>query len=581
MTRTTLTVIALLAAGAASLVIAALLDVPPWWGLPAVPVTWYALTWAGRTAHRAWVRWHLLREARRGAGRFVHAIGTWACVPKVSAGEAWFTRATTPTADLERAVLFPHAGGSEEDAVLADLNAATAASRRALVQGLRDLEDLAVQALGSPFHPLFPEADRILSLVGHAPPRLFAHVRAASAWETRRGSVDPDAAEEAIAVRLLVAGLPAAALAALAHAGPTVRARQLRRLARFLALMRRGEALRAEEYASWAPELLLLAGRGIPDLVPGSALLDAAPGGAAELERVVRRAPETVGDLSVLAREVTDLAPLVHQVLTRVLAHCRDVEMKQFLAEGTPDRALTMHLRGIALVSEGRPREAVGEFESALAHAPDFPAAAYCLAAARRRIGEDDAARDDLRAYAHRRAADPDAQLVLARYLAEEGREEDARGVFERTLQRFPRSLALRMNFAQALSSWGRETEAAAQVETAHGDHPLDPHLALWAGRVRVHGGRAKEAVRPLRLAADRLQGPARAEAMFWLVAAYREQGRHDKALPYAMRLVERLGSGQEGMLEEVAEYLEERHEFLTARAASDRARRLRGDAWM
>jgi tetratricopeptide (TPR) repeat protein len=581
MTRTTLTVIALLAAGAAAVGLADLLELPGWWGLPAVPVTWYALTWAGRTSHRAWVRWHLMREAKRGAGRFVRAIETWACIPKVSAGEAWFTRSTTPTADLERAVLFPEAIGGEEDAVLADLNAATPASRRALVKGLRDLQDLAVAALASPLDPLFPEADQILALLGYAPPRVLAQVRAARAWEARRGSVDPDAAEEAIAVRLLVAGLPAAALAVLAHADATPRARQIRRLARFLALMRRGEALRAEEYASWAPELLLLAGRGIPDLVPGSTLLDAVDGGAAGLERIVRRTPETVGDLSVLARDVPDLSHLVHQVLTRVLTHCREVEMKEFLAEGTPDRALTMHLRGMALVAEGRPREAVGEFEAALAHAPNFPAAAYCLAASRRRLGEDEAARDELRAYAHRRDADEGAQLVLARYLAEEGREEDARGVFEKTLLRFPRSLALRMNFAQALSSWGKETEAAAQVETAHGDHPLDPQIALWAGRVRVHGGRAKDAVRPLRLAADRLQGPARAEAMFWLVAAYREQGRHDKALPYAMRLVDRLGTGQESMLDDVAEYLEERHEFLRARAASDRARKLRGDAWM
>lgn len=580
MTRTSLTVLALLAAGAASVALATLFDVPGWWGLPAVPVTWYALTWAGRAAHRVWVRWHLRREAKRGAGRFVKAIETWAAVPKVSTGEAWFTNATTPTADLERAVLFPDASGNEEDAVLADLNAATSASRRALVAGLRDLEDAAVAALGSPLHPLFPEAESILVLVGHPPPKLFSRLRAERAWRVRRPAVDPDAAEEAIAIRLLVAGLPAAALAVLGQGAQTPRSRQLRRLARFLVLMRRGEALRAEEYASWAPELLLLAGRGIADLVPGSALLDVVKGGAAELERIVRRTPEAVADLTALSREVPQLGHLVHQVLSRVLMHCRTQPMSEFLEGGTPDRALTMHLRGIALVGEGRPREAVGEFESALAHAPDFPAAAYSLAVTRRRLGERKAARDELRAYAHRRAGDPDAQLLYARYLSEEGRRDDARDVFEKTLLRFPRSLALRMNYAQALAAWGRDSEAAAQVETAHGDHPFDARLALWAGRSRVHGGRAKDAVPPLRLAADRLQGKERAEAMFWLLAAYRDQGRHDKALSLAGKLTERLGRGQESMLEEVAEYLEERHEFVQAREASERARRLRGDLW-
>jgi len=282
-----------------------------------------------------------------------------------------------------------------------------------------------------------------------------------------------------------------------------------------------------------------------------------------------------------LAGEAPELTALVHQVLSRVLVHCRDATLPEFVRQGTPDRALSMHLRGVALVAEGRPREAVGEFESALAHAPEFPAAAYALASTRRRLGEGDAAREELRAYALRHGADADAHLLLARYLAEDGREDEAKDVFEKTLKRFPRSLPLRMNYASALAAWGRETEAAAQVETAHGDHPLEPRLALWAGRARVHGGRSKDAVKPLRLAAERLEGAERAEAMFWLLAAYRDQGRHDKALPYATRLVERLGAGQDGMLDEVAEYLEERHEFIQARAAAERARRLRGDGWM
>jgi hypothetical protein len=550
--------------------------------LPAVPVTWYALTWAGRAAHRAWVKWRLGREAQRGGGPFVGAIETWACVPKLSAGEAWFTAKSAPTVDLERAVLFPDAAHvGEEGSVLADLAVSTPASRRALVQGLRDLQDLAVAAVSRPAHPLFPEAEGTLALVGHRPPRFLTGIRARAAWRARRPAADPEAPEEAIAVRLLVAGLPTAALAALSLGESTPRLLRIRRLARFLALMARGEGVRPEDCAEWAPEMLLLAGRSIVDLVPGSPLFSAFEGGAAELERVVRRTPETVEDLAKLADEAPELSALVHQVLSRVLVHGADATADASVRHGAPDRALTMHLRGVALVAEGRPREAVGEFESALAHAPEFPAAAYALAFTRRRLGESDAAREELRTYAMRHTADADASLLFARYLAEEGREDDAKDVFEKTLKRFPRSLALRMNYASALAAWGRETEAAAQVEAAHGDHPLEPRLALWTGRARVHGGRAKDAVKPLLLAAERLAGAERAEAMFWLLAAYRDQGLHEKALPYASRLVERLGVGQDGMLDEVAEYLEERHEYLKARAASERARRLRGDGWM
>lgn len=577
MTRTALLVLALTAAGAAVVVAASALAPyeVEWFGAVAAPITFLSLLWGGRAGHRAWVRWHLRREARTGAGRFARAIEVWAAVPKVSSGEAWFTRSTAPAADLERAVLFPDALGNDEESVLADLNAATPASRRALVAGLRELEDLAVEAIGWPLHPLYPEAEGVLGLVGHPPPRFFARFRAEAAWRVRRPAVDPDAAEEAIAIRLLAAGFPAAALAALGQGPETARARRLRRLARFLALLRRGDAVRAEEYASWAPELLLLAGRSIPDLVPGSPVLGLVEGGAAELDRIVRRTPEAVSDLVALAADVPELEPHVRQVLTRVLSGASPGEEEGDDVQA--DRALAFHLRGLALFEEGRPREALAEFESALAHAPDFPAAAYSLAVTRRRLGEPEIARDDLRAYAARRASDPDAQLVLARYLADEGRRDDARDVFERTLRRFPRSLALRMTYAQALSAWGRPIEAAAQVEAAHGDHPLDPRLALWAGRARVHGGRPKDAVRPLRLAADRLQGLERAEAQFWLFAAYREQSRHDKAVTLATKLVQRLGAGQESMLDEVAEYLEERHEFLLARDAADRARKLRG----
>src|SRR5262245_23148153 len=201
MTRTTLTILALLAAGAASVGSALFFEVPEWWGLPAVPITWYALTWSGRAAHRAWVRWRIAREAKRGGGPFVRAIETWACVPKVSSGEAWFTARTAPTVDLERAVLFlDAASASDEAAVLADIETSKPESRRALVQGLRDLQDFAVAAVASPAHPLFPEAEGILALVGHRPPRFLAGLRAKAAWRARRDVVDPDAAEESIAV---------------------------------------------------------------------------------------------------------------------------------------------------------------------------------------------------------------------------------------------------------------------------------------------------------------------------------------------------------------------------------------------
>ncbi len=582
MTRTTLTIVALLAAGAAAVALSASLEVSPWWALPAVPLTWFGLAWAGRAAHGLWVRWRVAREKRSGGGPVLDALRVAACAEAAVAGQTGFTRETRPSPALERAVLAP-ATQFDEDAVLRELGEADEPTRRALVTGLRGLQDAAVDALSSPLHPLFPDAHRLLEMVGHAPPRVFGRFRAEAAWRQRREFVDPDAAEEAIAVRLLLGGLPQGALLVLQEAEPTPRGRRIRRLARFLALLRRTEGIRGEEAALWVGEALLLAGRRVPDLVPGSALLRAVPGGPAGLERMVRRTPAIAAELAALSVDVPDLGPAVRHVLSRILRRPGDAiaaDLRMGRLDAQADGVLVSHLRGLALLGERRPVEAIGEFESVLLRDPRFAPAAYALAWSRRAAGLRDEARAGIVAYAQRHAGDVGAHLFHARFLTEDGRKDEAREVYEAAIERFPRSAPLRISFAQDLERWGDDDEATVQLDAAHEEHPDDPQLAFLAGRARLESGRVGDAVDALAQAAGDLPAGAGAEAAVWLVRAYRRQGRHRRALPLARELVDRLGVGQEGYLDELAEYLEERHEFPQALRAAERARRLRGDSW-
>ncbi len=585
MTRNSLTAAALLLSGAVSLVVGSLVGGPRWWAVLILAAVGLALLGAGRALHAAWVRRcvALEEEGRRTPPRTLRALGVAARAHAVAAFEAGFTREAGAVAALERAVVLPWNPGDESE-VIADLKRSTREAREALVAGLRALQDEAVEALASPSHPLFLDAHALLELVGHPVPLLFPRLRAESAWRTRRPRLSPAAAEGAIALRLLVAGMPEAALAALEPGGETPFTRRLGVLARFLAVLRRGAAgtlvLRPEEFASWAPELTLLVGRELKDLVPGSPFVTSVPGGAGSLERAVARTDQIVQDLVELHASAPELAAPVRRVLGRLLRQTRggiDSGLKTRSLRGRADSLLQTHLRGLALLSEGRPREAVAEFQAVLRQLPGLPRAAFSLACAWAALGHVERGEAAVRNAVTARPRDAELRLLLARYLARYGAEDRAREAYESALERFPDTTGIRVAFAQDLMGWDDEKAARQQLETAHDLAPSDPRLAVLAGRARVSGGAPEEAIRPLELACQRLVGAERAEARFWLLAAYREQGRHGNALELADQVLDGLGSGQEELLDELADYLEERHDFLRARKATDRARRLRG----
>ncbi len=588
MTRATLTFVALLLAGAACLGAGSFLGVPAWWALPVVPGTFLGLVACARRLHRAWVRHRVsLEKLRRGRpAPALRALDLAGRLHAVAAGEAGFTRGPDAVPALERAVLMPWPVG-DEGAVLADVARSTPDARRRLVAGLRDLQSEAVHALASPPHVLFPEAHRMLGVMGHPPPLFLAGWRARSAWRRRRERFDPSEAEAELGLRLLLGGMLRASVAVLERGEPGERRDRALSLARFTVLgdrgERPGEGLHADELARYAPELILLLGRRLRELVPGSPLLAVVPGGAARLERAVGRLDHVVRDIVALHREAPELNEHVARALDRLLpmprARIRKALRRGWREDVVQDRTLQAHLRGLALLAERRPREAEAEFETVLRDGGRLAAqAAYSLAVTRRGLGQRTAAEAALRTCVERREDDPDARMFLARFLSECGDERRARTVYEAAVTRFPDSISLRVAFAQDLLGWGDSGGARRHFETAHRRHPKDPRLAFLAGRARVAAGQPDEAVAPLLRACEALDGGERAEAQFWLLSAYRDQGSHELALELADRLVDGLEAGQERLLDELADYFEEQHEFLRARHAEERARRLRGE---
>ncbi len=587
MNRLTLTALALLLIALGAFHLADRLAVPILWCLPAVPIAWFVLAAVGRKIHVVWVARTLARETaaeREAEDSAARSIDLARRFQATLAGQAGFTGTL---ASLECAVFAPWPG-TDEDAVLDDIERSEPESRRTVVRGLHHLQAAAVRGLSHPGHPLYLESRRILGSLGYAPPLLFAGLRAHASWRRRRTALDPTAPEEALAMRLVRARMHRAALAVLANAVPTARALRLERLSRFLIVVERGEEtgapLRVEEFAEHAAEMILLVGRRIRELVPASPLISAVPGGAGTLERAVSQVRRITSGLVLLHSDYPELSEPICLVLSRLLNVPNPLIREQIergVLTARPDTLLQSHLRGLALLSEGRPREAVAEFEHVCAaEGALMTQATFSLAIALRRIGDTDGAERALRHCASTRATDPDARLFLARFLADSGDERRARQTYDAAVAEFPENAVLRVAYAQDLLEWGDELTARRHLETAHRQRPADARLAFLAGRARVVSGQPDEAIEPLKRAVIGLSGGERVEACFWLLCAYRDQGEHDRALELADGLLGQLSTGQEGLLDDLAEYFEERHEYVRARRAVERARQLRGGDW-
>ncbi len=605
MTRIVLRVGGLLAACLLGVFASRILGLDWWVAAPAAAAWWLILSGSAGLLRARVTVYRLRHEGPNG--RTARALCAVAALEDVATGAAGFTVTSGRLAVLEHVVFLGPALGPRRGAVRDRLGAAirseiqrsTPRARADVIAGLVAVVDAAERALSAPLDALYLSAPTILARLRMDTRRPITSARLAAilsrrdavvlaesrSWSRRRALYDPRHPEQALAVRLLAAGFGKAALDVLRLAPEGGRVDRLRRLARSCSLLADADSrgllsLPPAVVARWHAELLLLAGRRLPDLSPDSQLMKIVPGGAATLERAVARTPIAVAEFAELARSYPELQRSIATVVARIVGWPIGsvvTAMRERTLSARPDAALRSHLRGLALIEERRASEAAAEFEAALSQAPDFAQAAFALATMRRQAGDAAGGESVLRALVDRRATEPEPLLFLARYLSAIGERERARAAFESGVRRFPEYVPLRVAFAQELVAWGCGAEAATQLDAARRDHPDEPRLALMAGRTLAAESRLDDAARALEKAARGLSGRERAEAWFWLMGVRREQGDHTTAERIARRLIGALGAGQTSQLDDVADYLEERHDFLRAREAAERARRLRG----
>ncbi len=552
--------------------------------LAAALATWVALLASVRLINAAWVARKLRVEGPEGP-----TADMLASARRVLAAAEDVVALGRPMAEpLARAVLIlaPEHAAPDEDEVVRALLRSTPEERRRLVYDLRRAQQDAVDGLAAAFGPLRDSARAVLRLLGHPAPSLFGHLAAGPAWAGRRAFVNPDEAEVTIAQRLVRHGMARAAIAATDLAAPTARARRLALLARLLRMLehaRRGElvSLSGPRRTRTVEDLILLAGPRTPELLPGSQLFDSLPDGSETLRRIVAARPRRLAELARVAEEDRELTPRVASVLAFALGW-RPGSVVTALRAGAPefaqDGALVALADGLVALDGDEVETAARAFERALVESRDLLPAAYGLAVTRRRQGRESDGESTLRYALARRSAMPDSWLLLARFLAGGPVPSKARKVYEEAVRRFPRSVRLRVAYARDLSDWGDDDDALDHLQEAREHAPDDAQLAFFAGRLAGHQGRLDEALDALEAAENGLSGTELAEARYHRMNALRELGDHATALRLAFRLSRRLGRGQAHLLDDVAEYLEERREYLRAREAAQRARRLRGD---
>ena len=195
------------------------------------------------------------------------------------------------------------------------------------------------------------------------------------------------------------------------------------------------------------------------DLLAAERLADA----AAEYRAVLLQDPKSVVALEGLSRIASRMndAPAALGFISRA-------------AELKPDDASLANQLGVALVSNGRKKEAAQAFERALAINPHDPFA--CLNAAQNQadLGDWDRARRHAEAAAALLPQDATPWLLLGRFQMRQGKYAEAVAPLREAVQRAPDQALVQYNFGKALASSGRRQEAEAPLRAALRGSPPD-----------------------------------------------------------------------------------------------------------
>lgn len=194
-----------------------------------------------------------------------------------------------------------------------------------------------------------------------------------------------------------------------------------------------------------------------------------------------------------------------------------------------PDLPEARYIYGMTLAAGGYPQDAARELEKALAGRADAPAPLGALADAYATTGDRRAAG----VYRKLIVLEPEAarhRASLAEHLWRVGAPDEGNRVMEEAIAAFPSNRDLLVRYARALVRQHRYLDAAARLEAARGLGESGEAFALLLASTYSEGGRAEEAVRVLEDAARTYPSSAdvRAELGHLLLAV----GRAEQALP-------------------------------------------------
>ncbi|MET0401828.1 MAG: tetratricopeptide repeat protein [Cystobacter sp.] len=193
---------------------------------------------------------------------------------------------------------------------------------------------------------------------------------------------------------------------------------------------------------------------------------------------------------------------------------------------------------GERLVKQGKPEEALREFERALAHDAQDATALMGLARLRLSRGQNDAGRALLLRLLKLEPQHAEALSHLHRLDAQAGDDKSLEALREVSLKKEAGAFEF-LGLGQALLARGRFDDAAAAFERALRLQPDDATVLTFLGMARQGQGKAEQALLNFQRAIQ--ASPAEHQAPLLAARLLVHQGKADRALPLLKQAVERV----------------------------------------
>ena len=205
------------------------------------------------------------------------------------------------------------------------------------------------------------------------------------------------------------------------------------------------------------------------------------------------------------------------------------VDEGRLAAAFAPEAAQARYIYGSVLKAAGRPEEAARELEKALALQPDAPAPLRALADSYAMAGDPRAA-DAYGRLIAKNPDDPGLRASLAEFFWASGRSADGNKTMDEALAKFPGNRDLLTRYGRALIEQERFLDGAEKLEAARKAGAQSVALLLLLGDAYRQGGRAEAALEAFTVAAR--ENPASADARARLGRELSRNGAYEKALP-------------------------------------------------